>query len=231
VKDYIKSYAFGKVMLAGEWAVLDKKHRGLVLGIKKGVAATIGPLEDSALCDGIVVDMQGYGVLHGKIEKNSVVFTGGGASTGGDASTAEDEHKTVFVRQAVATAVAYLTELGYEIRPFHLKIESEISGTLEGGLVGGLGSSSGTVVAVMTSILQFMMFSRVMPSSKVVPSSETKDVVFKLSCIAHYLAQGMLGSGFDVAAAVFGGLLAYRRFDPVWLGRQLKLKDSKQGLS
>jgi phosphomevalonate kinase len=49
-------------------------------------------------------------------------------------------------------------------------------------------------------------------------------MVFKLSCIAHFLGQGKIGSAFDVAASTFGGALIYKRFDAKWLEQEMKSK-------
>jgi phosphomevalonate kinase len=46
--------------------------------------------------------------------------------------------------------------------------------------------------------------------------------VYKLSAIAHYRAQGKIGSAFDIAAATFGGVITYKRFDAQWLEEQMK---------
>jgi phosphomevalonate kinase len=48
------------------------------------------------------------------------------------------------------------------------------------------------------------------------------ETVFKIACIAHFEAQGKVGSSFDVAASAFGGLLHYKRFDPAWLAQEFK---------
>lgn len=44
-------------------------------------------------------------------------------------------------------------------------------------------------------------------------SSEGRRLAHNLAQFVHCLAQGKIGSGFDVSAAVFGSHL-YRRFDP-----------------
>ena len=45
------------------------------------------------------------------------------------------------------------------------------------------------------------------------PPSPSLDLVHRVAQLAHCLAQGKAGSGFDVAAAVFGSC-SYRRFSP-----------------
>ena len=43
-------------------------------------------------------------------------------------------------------------------------------------------------------------------------SNESKRIIHNVAQLAHAIAQGKLGSGFDVAAAVYGNQL-YRRFN------------------
>lgn len=51
------------------------------------------------------------------------------------------------------------------------------------------------------------------PSSPSAASTEAKRLAHNLAQFVHCLAQGKVGSGFDVSAAVFGSHL-YRRFSP-----------------
>src|SRR5699024_889521 len=48
-----------------------------------------------------------------------------------------------------------------------------------------------------------------------------RSLVFKLAAIAHVKTQGS-GSGADIAASVYGGLLSYASFQAEWLLEQLK---------
>ncbi|MHA1542299.1 MAG: mevalonate kinase family protein [Candidatus Hodarchaeales archaeon] len=78
----------------------------------------------------------------------------------------------------------------------------------------GFGSSAAAVVAIVSAVLQLhgISFNKI----------SEKEVVFKLSIISHYFGQGKIGSGFDVAASTFGGVLVYKRFDPEWLHKNLQ---------
>ena len=68
----------------------------------------------------------------------------------------------------------------------------------------GLGSSAALVTALVATLLGFFS-----------PISYRQDikVIHNLAQAAHCAAQGKVGSGFDVAAAVYGSCL-YRRFSP-----------------
>lgn len=71
----------------------------------------------------------------------------------------------------------------------------------------GLGSSAALVTAVTAALLKFYL------PSKTFPQANNPRVLHNLAQAAHCAAQGKVGSGFDVASAVYGTCL-YRRFSP-----------------
>ncbi|KAJ3068165.1 phosphomevalonate kinase, partial [Podochytrium sp. JEL0797] len=71
----------------------------------------------------------------------------------------------------------------------------------------GLGSSADMITSLMTSLLVHF---------GVVSLPEDVQLAHNMSQFVHCLAQGKVGSGFDVSSAVFGSHL-YRRFAPVIL--------------
>lgn len=72
----------------------------------------------------------------------------------------------------------------------------------------GMGSSAALTTSLVGSLLHFF---NVVDDQ--LASDESKRVIHNLSQLAHAIAQGKIGSGFDVAAAVYGTQL-YRRFSP-----------------
>jgi phosphomevalonate kinase len=70
----------------------------------------------------------------------------------------------------------------------------------------GLGSSA----ALVTSLVSAMVIHRTMQPDDL---GAARDKLHNLAQAAHCAAQGKVGSGFDVAAAVYGSCL-YRRFSP-----------------
>ncbi len=74
----------------------------------------------------------------------------------------------------------------------------------------GLGSSAALITSLVSALL--VHFS-VIPSADLSEDSEGRHLAHNLAQYVHCLAQGKVGSGFDVAAAVFGSHL-YTRFDP-----------------
>ncbi|KAI1862104.1 uncharacterized protein JN550_010569 [Neoarthrinium moseri] len=73
----------------------------------------------------------------------------------------------------------------------------------------GLGSSAALVTALTAALL-----SHYLPTSVFdVSTEEGKRILHNLAQAAHCAAQGKVGSGFDIAAAVYGSC-RYRRFSP-----------------
>ncbi|KAK3936657.1 putative phosphomevalonate kinase [Diplogelasinospora grovesii] len=81
--------------------------------------------------------------------------------------------------------------------------------TLGGAHKTGLGSSA----ALVTSLTAALLTHYLDPSVFDLSSEKGKEVLHNLAQAAHCAAQGKVGSGFDVAAAVYGSCL-YRRFSP-----------------
>lgn len=76
----------------------------------------------------------------------------------------------------------------------------------------GMGSSAALTSSLVGGLLKF--FGCVKLNGPTCPSNaEDRRVVHNLAQLAHAVAQGKIGSGFDVSAAVFGSQV-YRRFDP-----------------
>jgi phosphomevalonate kinase len=70
-----------------------------------------------------------------------------------------------------------------------------------GGTKMGIGSSAATAAVTVGAVLEMAGLA----------VSESTDLVFDVALAAHRAAQGGLGSGADVAAAVYGGMLHYTR--------------------
>ncbi|KAM7203862.1 putative phosphomevalonate kinase [Naviculisporaceae sp. PSN 640] len=81
--------------------------------------------------------------------------------------------------------------------------------TLSGANKTGLGSSAALVTALTAALLTHYLD----PSLFSIKSDTGKQILHNLAQAAHCAAQGKVGSGFDVAAAVYGSS-TYRRFSP-----------------
>ncbi|KAK5998543.1 Phosphomevalonate kinase [Cladobotryum mycophilum] len=85
---------------------------------------------------------------------------------------------------------------------------------LKGANKTGLGSSAALVTALTASLLTHYLPTELFDMN----SSKGKQTLHNLAQAAHCAAQGKVGSGFDVAAAVYGSC-TYRRFSPEILSR------------
>lgn len=110
-----------------------------------------------------------------------------------------------FVTEALSTTLRYLEEGGTDVESFHLAISPALA---EGGVKIGLGGSAATTVAVVGAVL------------KAFGNPADPMVVYRLAAIAHLHAQGS-GSGIDVAASAFGGVLAFSSHHPAWLAARV----------
>lgn len=108
-----------------------------------------------------------------------------------------------FVQDALTIACQYLHECSIMQKTFKLSIKSELDDA--SGRKYGLGSSAAVVVAVIAAVLEAHL-----------PEKPSKMLIFKLAAISHVNTQGN-GSGADVAASSFGGILEYASFQASWL--------------
>ncbi|GAB6110102.1 phosphomevalonate kinase [Fusibacter bizertensis] len=113
-----------------------------------------------------------------------------------------------FIDEAIRTAMAYIrqfkkmkfhsTDLIEPSDPLKITLESELSSSEKVSL--GLGSSAAVVVGVIKALLSWHGI------------RYNKALLFKLAYLAHYRVQGS-GSGVDIAAAVYDGLILYESVD------------------
>ncbi|WP_455464645.1 phosphomevalonate kinase [Candidatus Hodarchaeum mangrovi] len=191
----------GKLMLSGEWSVLEKNVPCIVLAVDQRVKVSI---EASEFFQVILEDFK----INSRVEvsKQGIKFD-------------IDNPHLDFTRFSMETAFKYLQEKNIPFKPFKLFSTTDIE-TVKGEgnneMKVGFGSSAAAVIAIIGSILYFHNAFNF--------SFRDKELLFKLGIIAHYYGQGKLGSGFDVAASTFGGALVYKRFDPEWLQQELSKK-------
>lgn len=193
----MKASAPGKLFLAGEWAVLEPGNPGIVAAVNRRVHAELQPLTGKY----ISVTVEELGV-------RDVRLTWDGSRVRLFPLHKAAEEKLLFLRQGVEVALRFATERGLEFKPFKIKTWGEE--TQVAGKKVGFGSSAASTVAVIAATLGFHGY------------QASQEELYKLAALAHYFAQGKVGSGFDVAASVYGGVFIYTRFDPDWLVRQME---------
>jgi phosphomevalonate kinase len=187
-------------MLSGEWSILEKNVRCIVLAVQQRVYAKIDSSKETEV---YLKDFNLKSNFH--LSKGKVIME-------------NQDERLNFAKHAIEASIQYLDETNIKIKNFSLETWGEISRVRneQSGqeMKVGFGSSAAAVVAIIGAIIQFHTQKQL--------SSHDKEVIFKLGIIAHYIGQGKVGSGFDVAASTFGGALIYRRFDPEWLENELQ---------
>ena len=199
----VKVVAPGKLMLSGEWSVLELGNPCIVIALNKNVEV------EAKEAKGIEISSPGFGIknvkakfLDGKLLYESRV-------------SGEQEKFLVFVKNSIETALKYLQEKGKKPKGFNLSTKSDetVAKTKQGRQKIGFGSSAAVTVATIAAVIKL--------HGNGIESKKEKESIFKLACIAHFLGQGKVGSSFDVAASTFGGLLKYTKFDAKWLEKEL----------
>jgi len=213
----------GKLMLAGDWSVLESGNHCIVMPIDKYVTVTLEKTEAqiSTIC--------APDIYHETIQiswHNSQLHI---------ITKLSEEQKKLFltVQKALEIVLSYIQEQNLEHSEnieidntenrenFALTISSEISTlTLPDGTITkpGLGSSAAITVAVITALLDLHDFD--------VTSVIAKNIIFKLAYLAHIQSQGNMGSGFDIAACTFEKVITYQRLDPIWLVKKIQTTES-----
>ncbi len=182
----------GKLMIAGEYAVLSTGYPAIVTAVSRSINIKINQSSIFKLS---------YHAL--ELPEVTWSFDHNGAVVG-----LEGEEYS-FIKEAIRVACQFLKETTVMVVPFHLQIENGLNDLLTGKKYG-LGSSAAIVVGAISAILAFQ--------GKNLEHEQLK--LYKLSCIAHLKSQGN-GSGADIAASVYGGWLCYYRYDVAWLNHKL----------
>ncbi|CAK7894054.1 phosphomevalonate kinase [[Candida] anglica] len=216
----MKAYsAPGKALLAGGYLVLDPQYPSYVTALSSRMHAVISEEESNT------------GDNNSTISIFSPQFEGEWEYTFPDKVYTKDlkekkNRRNPFVEATISTVLAYIqpqdsfnivirifSDPGYHSKSgaipkvssnnqkeflFHGKPIDQVAKT-------GLGSSAGLVSVISTALLSHFKKGQDIQS--------LKNIIHNTAQIAHCYAQKKIGSGFDVAAAIFGSII-YRRFDP-----------------
>jgi phosphomevalonate kinase len=109
------------------------------------------------------------------------------------------DHESPFVAEAVQATLAGIGDRAHALPPGSVLIDTAAF-SLNGKKLG-LGSSAAVAAASVAAVMELAGL----------PVADNRDLCFSLAEGAHRAAQGGVGSGADVAAAVHGGLVQYRR--------------------
>ncbi|MFA1821114.1 phosphomevalonate kinase [Virgibacillus oceani] len=150
----------GKLMVAGEFAVLVPHHQLVVMAVDRFVYATIEQSDRNKL------------TLH-DFQLNNLAWE----FSNNEVNIASGDDRLKFVRRAMKIVLTYLEERSITPAPFTLEINSELDD--ESGAKYGLGSSAAVVTAVIAAVLK-----------KFDHGEMNKETLFKLASIAHVTVQG-----------------------------------------
>ncbi|WP_234032368.1 phosphomevalonate kinase [Lentibacillus cibarius] len=150
----------GKLMIAGEFAVLEPYQKLAVMAVDRFVYAT---LEDST---------------ENRVSLETFQLQGLAWAYEGDTVRIKTtDSRVTFVENAMSVVYTYLRENNYTLSNFRLSVRSELDDA--SGRKYGLGSSA----AVVTSVTSAML-------AKFLPEKPPETLVFKLAAVSHVMTQG-----------------------------------------
>ncbi|MBI4018293.1 MAG: phosphomevalonate kinase [Candidatus Aenigmarchaeota archaeon] len=194
----------GKQFVSGEWSILELGNVGVVAAINKRVHAVAEPSEE------VLISIDDFGIRNLKAEWN-----------GRELSFAENYGQHLqFIKESIETTLRFLEDKGTDAKPFSIRTWGELSQIVVNGGPRkiGFGSSASATVAVTAALLDYHGY------------NAGKEEIYKIATIAHYFAQGKVGSAFDVAASTYGGVFVYSRFDPKWLLERIESGEKIAGI-
>ncbi|OAA81560.1 phosphomevalonate kinase [Akanthomyces lecanii RCEF 1005] len=224
----------GKVLLAGGYLVLDRKYTGLVFGLNARINVIAGQIHSSAGVQlrEIMVDSpqfleatwrygyhlapEGGGIkvtqlqVGGEIKPNPFVETTLNYALTYANTVTGDSHALSSSRLIILADNDYYSNSA-AADDTHGRF-SKFDVTLKDANKTGLGSSAALVTSLTATLLTHYMPEELFDVS----SDAGRKTLHNLAQAAHCAAQGKVGSGFDVAAAVYGSC-TYRRFSPAIL--------------
>ncbi|KAI0396730.1 ribosomal protein S5 domain 2-type protein [Xylariaceae sp. FL0594] len=226
----------GKVLLAGGYLVLDREYTALVFGLSARINVVAREIKTSpgVQLSEIIVNSPQFLEAEWRYGYHLAPEDGGIKVTQLQSGSSIDSNP--FVEVTLSYALTYiaakalrrsshtfdpaqftiLADNDYYSQPHSMTGTqknptrfAKFPTTLKGAHKTGLGSSAALVTALTAALLTHYL-----PESDFdLATSEGKRILHNLAQAAHCAAQGKVGSGFDVAAAVYGSC-KYHRFSP-----------------
>lgn len=225
----------GKVLFAGGFLVLDRKHTGLVFGLNARIHVHIDPWDEAPQnLTGTIILVQSpqfqdarwlYKIsppssADGGVQVDQVESEAGFTTTANKFVETTLRYALTYVSQTTKNiggklSITILADDDYYSQSKQAVQSSDTAFSNFGVKLSeahktGLGSSAALVTSLTAAILAFHS------NRSIGNVSLPQQAIHNLAQAAHCAAQGKVGSGFDVAAAVFGSCL-YRRFTPTIL--------------
>ncbi|KAK5111822.1 hypothetical protein LTR85_011720 [Meristemomyces frigidus] len=242
VHDAVAVSAPGKVLLAGGYLVLDRAYTGLVFGLDARIHVVVEDIQtrNGVTLNEIVVNSPQFLGAVWEYGYRLTERDGGIKVTPLRVDADLNLNRNVFVETALSYALTYIATVSSPvISPASVTILADndyystpadvanSSATpprfhnfgvpISKAHKTGLGSSAALVTAFTGALLTYYFPKRILDLS----TDSGLRKLHNLAQAAHCAAQGKVGSGFDVASAVYGSCL-YRRFSPSILSHHVE---------
>lgn len=178
----------GKLMIAGEYGILEPEMNGIILAVNRYITVKVTPSKEYGLSS----SMQRT-VFHWDYSKDKRI------------NLKNTDNISPFLFFSLDVAFEYLECLEIPLETFYIEIKSQLDDKKTGKKYG-LGSSAALIVGIIIAILDYF---EILEHT----SLETR---FCLCATAHLKAQGS-GSCGDIAACVYGGWVWFQSFSVRWL--------------
>ncbi|KAF7186466.1 Phosphomevalonate kinase [Pseudocercospora fuligena] len=224
----------GKVFLAGGYLVLDRAHTALVFGLDARIHVLIQdiPTSKGIVLNEITVESPQFSEAVWEYGYRLAERDAGIEVTPLRVDADLNLNRNPFIETTLSYALSYITSVSQKnITPASITILADndyysTPADIADGSASrprfhnfavpiadapktGLGSSAALVTAVTAALLTYYL-----PRTKFdLKTNESKRRLHNLAQAAHCAAQGKVGSGFDIASAVYGTCI-YRRFSP-----------------
>ncbi|KAF2094791.1 Phosphomevalonate kinase [Rhizodiscina lignyota] len=226
----------GKVLLCGGFLVLDRAYTGLTFGIDARIHVVVNdiPTAPGVTLSEIIVKSPQFRDAVWEYSYRQTEEDGGIHLTQLRAAASQRISRNLFVEAALGYVLTYVSTIqpariqpasvtiladnDYYSAPSDIPCAAGSSNPPKFADFGtplnktnktGLGSSAALVTAFTAALLVHYL-----PIEEFSLSNDQgKSILHNLAQAAHCAAQGKVGSGFDVASAVYGSCL-YRRFSP-----------------
>ncbi len=188
----VEASAPGKLILIGEYVVLEGAP-SLVCAVDRFAKVDISESDS----ENYLVSAPSIGIerVPFSITKNSLILFG-------NSTNSITRKKLSFFKTTFEYAWQYCKACNINFEPFHININTDSFYSQELNTKLGFGSSAALTVGLVKAL--FLL------SGKNTENNDEQNKIFRLSLAAHKKAQSGLGSGIDIAASAFGGILQYK---------------------
>ncbi len=187
----VSAKAPGKILWLGGYSVLERPNISFVTAVDAYVHA------EAKSIDGNIIRIN-VPQLDKNISGSINVDTG--------VLSVEAPKEILLLKTSIEVALRYVSGKGVRLQGMQITTRNDqaFSYTITNGKIAksGLGSSAAVTVAAIAAILKAYELDK-----------SENDALHKLAQLAHSIATGKVGSGFDIAAAAHGTIL-YSRYSP-----------------